>query len=289
VEGADAEKRKGRFLPMSLSLLSAVLLSTAVMNVEVDALPYVAPPSPWWPSYSYVFSRGNSILREQGERLLLRDKDPDDAYGTYAVIVLVNAKYERVRATLQELVAARWGILEEQENAVGPISMKPPTSDIVNENLRWPILGEGLARLRGSASSQMAQEYQLTSQPYNKIESVKGYSQAVIRISDGAPLFDRSVTVLQVTRTDWSREWARTQELHWIFPLPYKEDRQSVGIVTSTEIALIEELKPHLPGVAIRYFLAPGGFVSDSRGERVKNIEAVREKMEEALEQLKKP
>ena len=38
---------------MSLSLISAVLLSTAMMNVEVDSLPYLDPSSPWWPSYSY--------------------------------------------------------------------------------------------------------------------------------------------------------------------------------------------------------------------------------------------
>lgn len=273
---------------MSTSLLSAVLLSTALMNVEVDSLPYVDPPSPWWPSYSYVFSRGNSILREQGEKLLLRDKDPDDAYGTYAVIVLVNAKYERVRDTLQELVTARWGILEEQENAVGPISMKPPTVDIVNENLHWPILGEGLVRLSGQASTRMAREYQLTSQPYNKIKWLHGFSQVVIRVSDGSALFDQPVTTLQVTRTDHSREWARTQDLHWIFPLPYKEDRRSVGIVTSTEITLVEDLKQHIPGVAIRYFVEPGGFVSGSRQEQQENVKAVREKMEEAVDQLKK-
>lgn len=95
---------------MSLSLLSAIVLSTALMNVEADSLPYLDPPSPWWPSYPYAFSGGNSILREQGERLLLRETEPS-GYRTYATIALVNSEYERVRDALRELVKERWGVI----------------------------------------------------------------------------------------------------------------------------------------------------------------------------------
>jgi hypothetical protein len=105
---------------------------------------------------------------------------------------------------------------------------------------------------------------------------LKGFSQVVIRVSDGARLFDQPVTILQVTRTDRLWEWAR--EFHGVIPLPYKEERWSVGIVTSTEITLIEDLKKHIPGLGVRYFLArewDGGIVW--------------EKMQEAIEQLKKP
>lgn len=167
--------------------------------------------------------------------------------------------------------------------------MGPPAVNIINENLRWPILGEGLAHLAGQRSLKTVREYQLTSQPYNQIESLNSFSQVVIRVSDGSVLFDQPVTILQVTRTDRSREWARTHDFHGVIPLPYKEEWWSVGIVTSTEIALIEEVKQHIPGTSIRYFVAKGGFVSHSReGQRV-NIIPVREKIEEALEQLKKP
>jgi hypothetical protein len=283
---------EGWFVPMSLSLLSAMVLSTALMNVEADSLSYLDPPSPWWPSYSYAFSGGNSILREQGERLLLRETEPL-GYRTYAVIALVNAEYERVRDMLRRLVTEKWGVIEEQYNAAGPIQMGPPRMgppavNIVNENLRWPILGEGLAHLAGQRSLKAVREYQLTSQPYNQIKSLNSFSQVVMRVSDGSTLFDHPVTILQVTRTDRSREWARTHDFHGIIPLPYKEEWWSVGIVTSTEITLIEEVKQHLPGASIRYFVG-GSFVSEDReGQRV-NIIPVREKMQEAIEQLKKP
>lgn len=96
VERSDAEKRERRLLPMSLSLVSAIVLSAALMNVEADSLPYLDPPSPWWPSYSYAFREEDSILREQGEKLLLNNASPRP-YGISVVIVLIDAEYARVR------------------------------------------------------------------------------------------------------------------------------------------------------------------------------------------------
>jgi hypothetical protein len=57
---------------------------------------------------SYAFRGGNSILREQGEKLLLRDNERD-AYHAYAVIALVTSDYERVRDALRQLIKERWG------------------------------------------------------------------------------------------------------------------------------------------------------------------------------------
>jgi hypothetical protein len=74
---------------MSVTLASTLLFAVTVMNVEADALLYYDPPSPWWPSYSYAFTRGSSILREQGEKLLLMNAEPP-VYGTTSVIALVN-------------------------------------------------------------------------------------------------------------------------------------------------------------------------------------------------------
>ncbi|THJ24716.1 MAG: hypothetical protein CAF45_004030 [Nitrospira sp. CG24E] len=281
---------------MSGALLSAVVFSAALMNVEADSLPFLDPPSPWWPSYSYAFRGGNSILREQGEKLLLQDyKRP--GYSAYAIIALIDFDYEGVRDTLRLLVRERWGIVEEQDNSTGPIrddstmykaeGYHSPIN-IINDNLRWPILGQGLTRLAGPLASGTAREYQLTSQPYNKIESLNGFSQVVIRVSDGNPLFDYPVTILQLTRTDRSREWARTHDFHGVIPLPYKEEWWSVGIVTSSEIDLIEELKRSIPGISVRYFVVSGGFLSDLPEERLKNVEAIRKKMEEVVEQLNK-
>src|SRR5207244_2305365 len=106
----------------------------------------------------------------------------------------------------------------------------------------WPVLGEGLAYLWGKGPAQVASEYQLTSQPYNRVESINGFSQVAIRVSDGTNLFGQKVTILQVSRSDHAREWARSHSLHGLFPLPYKEDRASLGLVTNTEAAFIEDL-----------------------------------------------
>ena len=233
---------------MSMTLVSTILFSVTLMNVEADSLPYYDPPSPWVPSYSYAFKGASSILREQGEQLLLINTE-SPAYGTTHVIALVTKDYRSVCEELRGLVLARWGILEEHDNETSQIPEPPP--HIVRDDLYWPILGEGLLRLTDHNSRLKTQEYQLTSQPYNHVASINGHSQAVIRVSDGTGLLGSEVTILQLTRSDRSREWARSS-FHGLFPLPYKEERTSMGVVTSTEIALIEGLKERFPGIAIR-------------------------------------
>jgi hypothetical protein len=263
-------------LSMSVTLASTILFAVTVMNVEAESLPYYDPPSPWWPSYSYAFTGGGSILREQGEKLLLMSAEPP-AHGTSSVIALVNGKYGKVRDTLRSLVKERWEILKEEDNILEPILK--PSPQIIRDDLDWPMLGEGLARLSENGSPLPAQEYQLTSQPYNKVARINGRSQVVIRVTDGAPRFGTDVTILQVSRTDRSREWARSS-FHGIVPLPYKEVRASLGIVTSTEIALIEDVKKYMPGLAIRYFVTYGiGYDAESD-------KFIRAKMQEAIEQF---
>lgn len=261
---------------MSMTLASTILFAVTVMNVEADSLPYYDPPSPWWPSYSYAFKGGSSILREQGEKLLLMSAEPP-AHGTPSAIALVNGKYQKVRDTLRGLVKDQWGILEEQDNVPEPISQ--PSPQVIRDDLNWPMLGEGLARLNENGFPLRTQEYQLTSQPYNKVTSINGRSQVVIRVSDSAPLFEADMTILQISRTDRAREWARSS-FHGIIPLPYKEDRASLGVVTSTEIALIENLKKFIPGLAIRYF------VTYSIGSDAEYGKFVRAKMQEAVDQF---
>jgi hypothetical protein len=256
-------------------LASAILIAAAVLNVEADFLPYYDPPSPWVPSYSYAFKGASSILREQGERLLLTDSDSPHR-ATY-VIVLINRRFDEVYSELRSLVRERWGISEEHNNARGRIPTAP--GQIVRADLEWPILGEGLSFLQASESAITARECQLISQRYNNVASLNGYSQAVIRVSDGAEVFQSSVTILQLTRSDWSQEWVRSG-FHGLFPLPYKEERRSLGVVTSSEIALIEELKEDHPRTTIRYFVLPGP-LDPKRGQ------LLQKKMQEAVDLLK--
>lgn len=270
---ADAREED---LPMSVVLASTVLLSATIMNVGADSLPYYDPPPPWWPSYSYAFKGASSILREQGETLLLMRAEPPP-YRTTHVIALVSKDYGPVREQLRKQVQERWGILEEHDNETTQIS--DPLPQIIRDDLYWPMLGERLSLLGEDSMPQKIREYQLTSQPYNKVSSIDGHSQAVIRVSDGKPLFDSDVTILQVTRSDRSREWARSS-FHGVVPLPYKEMRASLGVVTSTEISLIEDLKQYLSGLVIRYF------VTYSLRSDPEYAKFVRIKMEEAVHQF---
>jgi hypothetical protein len=82
---------------------------------------------------------------------------------------------------------------------------------------------------RGRFSSKTVREYQLTSQLYNKIESLNGFSQEVIRVSDGSTVYDQPVTILQLTRTDRSREWARRGNLRGRIPfsLPSRDGQEA--------------------------------------------------------------
>lgn len=237
-----------------MSLLTTAILATTVMNATADDLPFYIPPSPWIPSYSYAFKGASSILREQGEKLLLMNGE-SLAYRTDHVIVLVNKGHEEVYKELRKLVQERWGIFEEFDNSEHPIPQ--PSDKIVRNDLDWPILGEGLSRLDTERGSISPREYQLTSRPYNQVTSINGHSQVVIRVTDAAGLLGSEATILQLTRSDWAREWARSS-FHGLFPLPYKEDRASLGVVTSTEITLVEDLKSGHTGTEIHYFVSQG-------------------------------
>lgn len=263
---------------MSIIFASTVLFAATVMNANADSLPFYDPPSPWIPSYSYAFKGASSILREQGEKLLLRNGE-SPVYGATHVIAFVSRDFKNIRDELSGLVRERWGILEEYENDTGQIPEPPP--QLVRADLSWPILGEELCRLRDNQVPIKTREYQLISRGYNDVPSINGRSQVVIRISDGRELFGAEVAILQITRSDRSREWARSS-FHGLIPLPYKEERLSVGVVTSTEIALIEEIKSKFPGIMVRYF------VTQSFQFHPEDGRLLRLQMEQALQQLKK-
>ena len=99
-------------------------------------------------------------------------------------------------------------------------------------------LADGLAYLWDDEHVHPIDEQQLISRPYNIVKSINGSSQTLIRVSDGRALYGHDLTIIQLMRADWARG-----SLHGIFPLPYKEERGAIGVVTSTEIGLLEKLK----------------------------------------------
>ncbi|MDP3092885.1 MAG: hypothetical protein Q8N04_19610 [Nitrospira sp.] len=263
---------------MSIALISTILFSATLMNVNAEDLPYYDPPSPWIPSYSYAFKGASSILREQGEKLLLMNAETP-VYRADHVIALMSMDYDSVREELRKLVLTRWGILEEHDSEKSPIP-EPPADFDRGYTGWWPMLGKGLGYVADRSSHLQAREYQLVSQPYNLVPSINGHSQSLIRVSDGTGLLGTDVTILQLMRSDRSREWARSS-FHGVIPLPYKEERRSVGVVTSTEIAFVESLKERFPRIAIRYFVKNGLQYDPDQGK------LFRLQLEDAIHQIK--
>jgi len=237
---------------MTLRVFSAMVLM-AVLNVDAESLPYFDPLSSWWPSWSYG---DGTISREQNEKLvLIFPQSPGNT--AESVIALVNQPIKHVWKDVRALVAESIGILVEYHAAKGPIPepkrRRPPY--VGEEYGPWPEVGKGLSYLGMYLSFPTPEEHELTSLPYNQIGSIKGFSELRIRVIEGTGLLDKEVTIIEMRRRDYSREWARIgASVHLAIPLPYKEDR-AFTVVTDTEVRLIEQLKSRSSGLAIRYFV----------------------------------
>lgn len=232
-----------------------LLLPGALLNVDATQLSYFDPQGSDRTDLSYRRHGAGSIPRELGEKLLTQETH---ALGADSLIVIANQEYSILQRHLRALLEERWGIAEEYDSAAGAIPKpKEERSPYLGvEYPAWPPLGEGLSVFNDIAKQDGSpREYQLTSKPYNRLESFEGYSEVRIRITDGKSLLGKDVTIFQVRRRDYSKERARLH--HSIpIPLPYKE-YLAFTVVTDTEVALIEQLKQRIPGLVVRYFV-PG-------------------------------
>jgi len=230
-----------------------VLAGSPVLSYDTTELPYFDPQGSERTALSYRSHGSGSIPLEIGEKLLTEETH---ALGADSLVVLVNQEYDSARNQILSLVSDKYGIAVEHDTEAGPIPRpkeeQPPYRGI--EYPVWPPLGDGLAVFNDLAKLvSLPKEYELTSRPYNRIESVEGYSQLRIRVTDGRGLLGKKVTLLQVRRRDYSKERARLHHALPI-PLPYKE-YSAFTVVTDTEVALIESLRQRVPGLIIRYFL----------------------------------
>jgi hypothetical protein len=237
----------------STVLLMFVLAGSPVLSYDATELPYFDPQGSERTALSYRSHGSGSIPRELGEKVLTEEIHE---FGAKYLIALVSREYALVQEQLRLLVRERIGVAEEYDRSAGPIPKpieeRPPYSGV--EYPVWPPLGEELSLFNDLAKDvHPPQEFQLTTQPYNRLESVEGFSEARIRISDGETLLGKNVTILQINRRDYSKERARFNHAMPI-PLPYKEN-SAFTVVTDTEVALIESLRQRVPGLIIRYFL----------------------------------
>lgn len=242
---------------MTAAVTSALVIAAVLFNVDGSELFYYDPPPSDRDVLKYLSRGAGSIPRELGEKILTLDKE-----GTLradSVVVVVTAEFTIVKNHLRSLVSKELGVAEEHDSSQGQIP--PPKRRRPDyqggggsaEQPPWPPLGDGLAVFGNPISDKASpREYELTSQPYNRLDSVDGSSEVRIRISDGNALLGAVATVIQIRRLDYSKERARVG--HTPFPLPYKEKWRFI-LVTNTEVELVEQLQQRIPGLTSRYFV----------------------------------
>ena len=241
---------------MSLAVLNALVLAGAILGVDAQSLRYYDPPSlPWWPSYSPTYA--SSIVRTKEEKVLLEDSDTTKyVLGATSLVALVNLPYHQVQQAIKEIIANSLGIRNEHDSTTGvipkPEAERPPYLGAEIEP--WPEMGPGLSYLGKGLSFSEPLEYEITSRPYNQIESI-GFSELRIRIVEATGILGRQTTLIELRRRDYCREWAILgRSVHVAIPLPYKE-HWSFTLMTETEVKLIEQMKKTFQDVSIRYFL----------------------------------
>lgn len=252
---------------MTLISLPIMIFAVPVFIAEPSSLLYFNPQGDDRTPLNYATKGLSSIPRELGEKVLMSEGSLRVHADT--IVVVLDKEYASIQKELRKLVEEKIGIRHEHDTLSGHISdpeKEPSPYDDTIEYPAWPPLGDGLDRFRHTAR-QFAppREYQLTSHPYNRIESIEGYSRLRIRVTDAQELLGKGLTIVQIRRRDFSKERARLHHALPI-PLPYREIH-AVSLVTDTEVALIEQLKQRLPGLSISYFLPGLGSTFEEREE----------------------
>ena len=248
----------GAFRQVDLGFSSlAVRNYEGVFNVDVTGLPYFDPPARDRSEFAYRRRGGGSIPRKFREKILLEE---DKRYAADTLIVLVNRDFTVVQESLRSLIRTKMGIAEEDDNSTLPLP-KDPEPQTREEDYRtnwgqsWPPLGSGFSAFESVHLAQPPREYRVKTRSYNELKSVQGRSELRIEVADGSVLLERDVTVLQLRRRDYSREWARDAHVFGgAIAFPWKED-EKFFLITSTEVDLMQKLRALLPGSNFRYFI----------------------------------
>lgn len=247
---------------MSTPFLNALILAGAILSgdneslsVDSESLKYYDPPTlSWWPSYS-PFS---CIARNQQEKVLLWNSDTTQyVMRATSLLALVNVPYSQVKQAIRDIIEVSLDIGQEHESVMTDIP-KPETEHppyIGAEVGNWPETGSGLTCLGKGLSFPKPLEYEITSRPYNNIDSIDGFSVLRLRVIEAKGLLDKEATIIELRRRDYCRDWALAgHSIHIAIPLPWKESR-AFTIITEKEVALIERLSTKFDEISIRYFV----------------------------------
>jgi len=187
---------------------------------------------------------GDSIPDIADERIVLWANNIQ----AHWVVVLVNLSYEQSHAQIRELVHEAFGIESAGELTASVQAGKPVDPGMPME----PLFGDGFGDFHAiGVPFTETREYRIRSKPYNNQLKRKSYSEAQWRIIDGSLLFDKACTLLVVSRTDHSREWAW---MHPGIPLPFKVTGDT-KLVTDREMTLVETFVESNGYPYTRYFV----------------------------------
>jgi hypothetical protein len=196
----------------------------------------------------------DSIPEKAGERIVIAVPKLQAIW----VVALVNSPYEPTRRQLHDVIQNAFGIDSEREIMPTVNAEKPVNPHMPKE----PLFGDGLSdfRLIGIRDAS-APEYRIDTKPYNtRVRWWKSSSQSRWRLVDGMPLFGKPVSILVVSRTDHSREWARDHTgIPWPFTL-----MQETKLMTDTEVSLIGSISSHFGDAEVRYFVPYSGYKTNN-------------------------
>jgi hypothetical protein len=208
------------------------------------------------PSLQFLSPEGisiqDSIVKGKRERIVLSYTGPEGNLQAYWVVVVINIPYKRARAELGVLVKNKFGIEFEKE-----ITARVPSASHVNPSLpKDPLFGDGFVDLRVLGNKILeVREFRIQSGFYHK-SGTDNYSKSEWRVVDGDRLFAKACSVVVISRTDRSREWAW---IHPGIPLPFKTIIET-RLVTDTEIGIVETFRKNTGYPKTRYFVPYPGY-----------------------------
>jgi hypothetical protein len=174
------------------------------------------------------------------------------------VVALFNSPYEPTRRQLHEEVQKAFGV-ESQDEIIKKIDTGPSFSPHAPYE---PLFGDAFNDFHELGIADVeSHEYRIETKEYNaNVRWWKSSSTSHWRLIDGMPLFGKPVSILVLSRTDYSREWV---VMHPGIPLPFTQ-MVHTELVTNREVDVVETVREKLRQPDAQYFIPYPGYITDS-------------------------